>query len=142
MIVDLAVGFSTAVITIVIHATFMAFVIQVTREQADKSAAQGSQWLLIRVMVACVSVLMAVHTLEVGVWALVYRLVGAAPEGADHLYFAFVNFATLGYGDITPVAPWRLLGPLTALNGVLLSGWSTAVIFEVLRRTLTRLERI
>jgi hypothetical protein len=26
---------------------------------------------------------------------------------------------------------------MTAMNGVLLFGWSTAVIFEVLRRTLT-----
>jgi hypothetical protein len=31
---------------------------------------------------------------------------------------------------------WRLLGPMTAMNGVLLFGWSTAVIFEVLRRTV------
>jgi hypothetical protein len=142
MIFDLAVGFSTSVATIVIHALFMALVIRVTREQALKGAAAGGQWLLVRVMVACVTVLMAVHTLEVSLWALVYRLVGAVPEGADHLYFAFVNFATLGYGDITPVAEWRLLGPLTALNGVLLSGWSTAVIFEVLRRTLMRSEQI
>jgi len=34
------------------------------------------------------------------------------------------------------VERWRLLGPITAMNGVLLFGWSTAVIFEVLRRTL------
>jgi hypothetical protein len=46
-----------------------------------------------------------------------------------------VNYTTLGYGDVTPVARWRLLGPITAMNGVLLFGWSTAVIFEVLRRT-------
>jgi Ion channel len=52
------------------------------------------------------------------------------------LYFAFVNYTTLGYGDVTPIARWRLLGPMTAMNGVLLFGWSTAVIFEVLRRTV------
>jgi hypothetical protein len=130
MILDLAVGFSTSAVNIVIHALFMAAVIGAARKQARKSEVRGSQWLLVRVMVACVSVLMAVHTLEIGVWALVYRLVGAAPEGADRLYFAFVNFATLGYGDITPVAQWRLLGPLTALNGILQPGWSTAVIFD------------
>jgi hypothetical protein len=54
--------------------------------------------------------------------------------GADPVYFAFVNYTTLGYGDVTPVERWRLLGPITAMNGVLLFGWSTAVIFEVLRR--------
>ena len=52
------------------------------------------------------------------------------------MYFAFVNFTTLGYGDITPVDRWRLLGPMAAMNGILLFGWSTAVIFEVLRKTL------
>ena len=59
-------------------------------------------------------------------------------RGADLVYFAFVNYATLGYGDVLPVERWRLLGPLTAMNGMLLYGWSTAVIFEVLRRTLVR----
>ena len=82
---------------------------------------------------------MAAHTIEVFVWALAYLIIGAAPEGADLVYFAFVNYATLGYGDVLPVERWRLLGPLTAMNGMLLFGWSTAVIFfEVLRRTLVR----
>jgi hypothetical protein len=62
----------------------------------------------------------------------------AAPAGVDLIYFAFVNYATLGYGDVLPVERWRLLGPPTAMNGMLLFGWSTAVIFEVLRRTLVR----
>ena len=30
-------------------------------------------------------------------------------------------------------ADWRLIGPITALNGLLLIGWSVAIIFEVLR---------
>ena len=39
-------------------------------------------------------------------------------------------------GDVVPVERWRLLGPMTAMNGVLLFGWSTAVIFEVLRQAM------
>jgi hypothetical protein len=70
------------------------------------------------------------------VWSLAYDLVDAVPAGTNHLYFAFVNYTTLGYGDVVPVARWQLLGPITAMNGVLLFGWSTAVIFEVLRKTM------
>ncbi len=70
-------------------------------------------------------------------WSVAYAIVGAAPDGNDLLYFAFVNYTTLGYGDVTPVERWHLLGPMTAMNGVLLFGWSTAVIFEVLRKTMT-----
>ena len=70
------------------------------------------------------------------VWALTYVIFGVVPKGADIVYFSFVNYTTLGYGDVTPVERWHLLGPMTAMNGVLLFGWSTAVIFEVLRMTL------
>src|SRR5204862_6325852 len=86
--------------------------------------------------VATVPVLMAAHVSEVLVGSLAYRITDAAPAGTDLIYFAFVNYTTLGYGDVTPVERWRLLGPLTAMNGVLLFGWSTAVIFEVLRRAM------
>ena len=79
---------------------------------------------------------MMAHLAEVVVWSLIYAIVSAAPADTDLLYFAFVNYTTLGYGDVTPVPRWHLLGPMTAMNGVLLFGWSTAVIFEVLRMTL------
>jgi hypothetical protein len=53
-----------------------------------------------------------------------------------------VNYTTLGYGDVTPLKEWRLLGPMTAMNGILMFGWSTAVLFEVLRKTIEHLALI
>jgi hypothetical protein len=87
-------------------------------------------------MIPTVSIFMITHTIEVIVWALAYWIVEAALPGANLVYFAFVNFATLGYGDIVPEKRWLLLGPITAMNGFLLFGWSTAVIFAVLRKAL------
>jgi hypothetical protein len=95
--------------------------------------------LLIGVMVPTVSLLMIIHILEVAVWALTYLFVNATPAGNDVLYFAFANYTTLGYGNAIPVERWKLLGPLTAMNGVLLFGWSTAFIYAVLRRTLAHI---
>jgi hypothetical protein len=113
----------------------MVAVIKVTRI-ADELATSRPSLRLIAVMIAAVTVLMMAHLAEVLVWSLIYAAVNAAPAGTDLLYFAFVNYTTLGYGDVTPVERWHLLGPMTAMNGVLLFGWSTAVIFEVLRMTL------
>ena len=122
---------------IVIHALVMAVVLWVTRIVGSKKT--WHPWLfLIAVMIATVSVLMVAHASEVIVWSLAYAIVNAAPDSADLVYFAFVNYTTLGYGDVIPVESWRLLGPMTAMNGVLLFGWSTAVIFEVLRRAMRR----
>ena len=113
----------------------MVVVIQVARVAAE-SARSRQSLRLIGVMSGTALVLMAAHLTEVLVWSLAYSLISIAPPGTDLVYFAFVNYTTLGYGDVTPVKRWNLLGPMTAMNGVLLFGWSTAVIFEVLRMTL------
>ena len=120
---------------IAIHALVMVVVIRVAR-RADELATAYQTLRLIAVMIATVTVLMIAHVAEVLVWSLIYVAIDVAPEGADPVYFAFVNFTTLGYGDVTPVKRWNLLGPMTGMNGVLMFGWSTAVIFEVLRMTL------
>jgi hypothetical protein len=135
MLRQLFVSIAVSLCNIAIHAIVMAAVLRVAR-LADQRAAPRQSLRLVAVMIATVSVLMAAHIAEVFVWSLAYMMVGAAPAGTDFIYFAFVNYTTLGYGDVTPVERWQLLGPMTAMNGVLLFGWSTAVIFAVLRKTM------
>jgi len=139
MLRQLLVGAAVSVCNIAIHALVAATVVQILSRiaRANHTVQQSMRSTIVMiamVSVGTVPVLMAAHFSEVLVWSLAYAIVGAAPAGADPVYFAFVNYTTLGYGDVTPVARWRLLGPITAMNGVLLFGWSTAVIFEVLRR--------
>jgi hypothetical protein len=135
MILQLIVGSSVAGVNIVIHAVLTVATIRVARASSNTT----HPWRhLIGVMTATVLVLMAAHTLEVFIWSVAYSIINVTIGGADFFYFAFVNYTTLGYGDITPVARWRLVGPITAMNGVLLFGWSTAVIFEVLRKTFSQ----
>ena len=129
------IGAAASVCNIAIHALVMVAVIKVARI-ADELATRYQTLRLIAVMIAAVTVLMIAHLAEVLVWSLTYAILGVAPDGSDIVYFAFVNYTTLGYGDVTPVVRWHLLGPMTAMNGVLLFGWSTAVVFEVLRMTL------
>ena len=130
-------GGAVSAVNIGLHALVMTVVVQVALGASARSKSQASQHLVL-VMIPTVLVLMITHATEIIVWAIAYSLVGATPENADRVYFAFVNYTTLGYGDVVPVRRWNLLGPMTAMNGVLLFGWSTAVIFEVLRRALQR----
>ncbi len=143
MLRQLLVGAAVSVCNIAIHALVMALVVQISSRIARakhtvQQSLRSTTVMIATASIATVPVLMAAHFSEVMVWSLVYAIVGAAPAGADPVYFAFVNYTTLGYGDVIPVERWRLLGPITAMNGVLLFGWSTAVIFEVLRRTARR----
>ena len=141
MAIQLVAGFLISVIAILVHALATVAVIS-----AARAMARGKAWRprlhLMGVMVATVLVLMLAHTLEVVTWSLAYAMVGAAPVGSDMLYFAFVNYTTLGYGDVTPVKAWQLLGPMAAMNGILMFGWSTAVLFEVLLKAIEHLGAI
>jgi Ion channel len=135
MLAQLLVGAAASLVNIAIHSAWTVFLDHAVRRfwvQRTRPQRTGDLTVL---MTAVVAILMAAHVAEVFVWAAAYALVGAAPSGASRVYLAFVSYTTLGYGDVVPVPRWQLLGPLTAMNGILLFGWSTAAIFEVVRTT-------
>src|SRR6202008_5188277 len=106
MLLQVVTGLFIGSINIVIHAWLTVATIRVARGAVEKRHAFPSLHL-VGVMVATVLLLMLAHTLEVFVWSTSYAALNAAPENSDLAYFAFVNYTTLGYGDITPVARWR-----------------------------------
>ena len=132
---QILVGCAASLANLIIHAVLLGGVVWTVRRLSvsDTSVPAFLQYTLL--IVATGTLLVAGHFSEVVVWAYTYAWVGAAPPDTDLIYFAFGNYTTLGYGDVIPVPEWHMLGPMTALNGIMLIGWSTALIFEVLRRT-------
>ena len=136
---QILVGATTSLINLVIHAILLSAVVRVVQHLRGSREPHFLQDTT--VIVATGALLVAAHFLEVLMWALTYAAVRAAPPGTDLIYFAFGNYTTLGYGDVLPLEQWRLLGPMTALNGIMLIGWSTALIFAILRRAVPQAER-
>jgi Ion channel len=133
MIAQLLVGAAASLVNIAVHAVWTVHLDHAVRRFWSRRTHQHFLRDRVALMVGTVAILMAAHTIEVLVWAATYAAVGAVPAGASWVYFAFVNYTTLGYGDVLPVAAWQLLGPLAAMNGILLFAWSAAAIIEVLR---------
>lgn len=50
------------------------------------------------------------------------------------IYFSAETYTSLGFGDITPVGPVRLLAGVEALNGLLLIGWSASFTYISMER--------
>ncbi len=78
--------------------------------------------------------------LQIGVWAASFVLIGQFSNYWVAFYHSAVNFSTLGYGDIVMEPPWRQLGGLEALSGILMLGLSTATLSSVFSKLL-RLRR-
>ena len=135
MLRQMLVGLFVSALVIIIHALVTVVAIRVARTAGVKPASRPGL-SLVSIMVAVSLVLMVAHVAEVFVWSVAYAMANAVQDDASLFYFAFVNYTTLGYGDITPLAEWRLLGPMAAMNGILMFGWATALMFEVLRKTI------
>ncbi|MBS9479245.1 ion channel [Ancylobacter radicis] len=100
----------------------------------------GSPYL--RLMLALLTtnaLLLCAHLFEVGLWSLLYGALGLVADPADAYYSAFVNYTTLGYGDVLQATRTRLLGPMAAGSGILMFGWSTALLIYVLQGHLPHL---
>jgi hypothetical protein len=76
------------------------------------------------------------HLIEIALWAALFVICGEFKDFAFAYYHSAVNYSTLGYGDVIMSPSWKLLGPLEAVNGALMFGVSTAMIFAVIQRLI------
>jgi voltage-gated potassium channel len=130
------IGAALVAITIVIHAIGSTmWVRHVTQRYADDSDWRNR--LSISILIQTALVLIALHAIEIMIWAVSYIVLlpdGELASFEKAVYFSFVTFTTLGYGDITLSEGWRILSGIEALNGILLVGWTTALLFAVVQR--------
>jgi hypothetical protein len=94
-------------------------------------------WKNVAVMTIVSLVTAAAHLIQIALWAVAFLMVGEISTFEKAFYYSAENYTALGYGDIVLSERWRLLGPLEAINGLLLFGLSTAVMFAVMSRLIT-----
>ena len=76
----------------------------------------------------------ALHGIEAATWATAYRLLGALPDNKSAMLYSLSAMTTYGHAGLFLEARWQLMGPLEALNGLLLFGLTTAFLFAVIQK--------
>ena len=131
---DLFIGLLVSFLNFGIHAVMTAVIVVTTLRTEKRTHHFGLFVRLTALLTVSVSFLMVAHIAEIAVWAGLLDIMGVNIMNVGPFEFAFENYTALGYGDALPKdVRYRLLGPIMALNGLLLIGWSVAVIFEVMR---------
>ena len=131
---DLFIGLLISFLNFGIHAVMTAVIVVTTLRTEKRTHHLGLFVRLTALLTVSVSFLMFAHIAEIAVWAGLLDIMGVKIINIGAFEFAFENYTALGYGDALPKdVRYRLLGPVMALNGLLLVGWSVAVIFEVMR---------
>jgi hypothetical protein len=73
---------------------------------------------------------------QITLWGILFIWLGEFNELYEAVYHSAVNFASLGYGDIVMSKSWKLLGPLEAVNGVLMVGMTSAALMVILQQLI------
>ena len=81
-----------------------------------------------------VLIVFLVSLVEVLIWACTYLVLNAIEGLEKAVYFSMVTFTTLGYGDVLLDERWQLLASFEAANGIIMFGWTTAIILAVVQR--------
>lgn len=90
----------------------------------------------------------AAHIVEIALYGstlyLLVEYMGVGTlHGASHvsltscLYFSVETYTTLGFGDLTPSGPIRLLAGVESLNGLLLIGWTATSTYVAMEQFWT-----
>lgn len=114
----------------------LADLLMVLREAAEDGLAPRLMDILL--VVGAISGLFAAHIGETAMWGVFFWKSGQLASFSDGWYFAGVSHTTLGYGDVVLRKPWRSLGPISAINGLLTFGCSTAFLFLILQSVWQR----
>jgi hypothetical protein len=144
MFFALLVGIGTLLVSLLCYGMVTAFIVHVVVRLIRKGYAGVGFWKNIAVMMFVSLITALMHLIEIALWGLAIRTCGAISTFGDAFYCSAQNYTSLGYGDLILPEQWRLLGPLEAINGLLLFGLSTAVMFAVMSRliaTRLRLQR-
>ncbi len=133
MLVNVAIAALMMVVTTGIHAGGMVLVLHDFKQHRT-----GLRALLRRTRIYWVAttilILFVVALLETLAWAAAYLALGALKDLEQALYFSTVTFTTLGYGEIVLDERWRLLASFEAANGIIMFGWTTAIVVATVQR--------
>ena len=138
---QLGIAVGMLILTSVIHTLVTVIQAECThRQRLDAWCAPRSRRRLLMILAMALLTALALWV-EILLWALLYQGLGLFSGLEGSLYFSGITFTTVGYGDMTLPACWRLLSVAEAVNGVLMAGWSTAQLVYVVQRIITmRLE--
>lgn len=135
MLKNLMLGLPTMLVCLTLQSLLLAAVIRFYQRRQYRVTGL-STWSSLLVIQGVMVLLVVGNLAQIAIWALLFVLIGEFQQIGEAYYHSAVNFATLGYGDFVMTAEHKLLGPLEAVNGVLMIGVSTSVLMIVLQKAM------
>lgn len=141
MLAELSLATTMVVTTVIFHAVGLYAVARVLRLEEREEAIEHIHPMSVRgfsVTLAVILALIALHGMEIWLYAFVYELIGAVEGLRQAVYFSTITYGAIGYDDSAMAEGWRLVSAIEGINGIILIGWSTAFFVTLAARMRRR----
>lgn len=126
-------GTSIIVVCVVFHVVSLIYLAKVLKLWVNNASRSFSMVSTVLLLSGSTLAIIAFHSVEAWIWALVYFWCGEFDSIQRALYFSIVTSTTLGYGDITLSPNRQLLSSFEAMGGLILFSASTAFFLAIMR---------
>jgi len=121
-------------LTVVIHGEGMGLASRYFRRFGWPAAGSKRAGPHVIVLIAIVAIMLATHFIEVTAWALFYFATGMLTDFKSAMTYSVNSYTTLGATSIDLPGRWHGLGGFEAIAGMLMFGWSTALLAVAVSR--------
>ncbi|WP_052670694.1 potassium channel family protein [Draconibacterium sediminis] len=133
----LIIGFAIIAFNVVLQAWANIYLTRKTVSVISEWKKKLNNMRILRLLVYSFLFLTFLHAIHSLIWAYcLYLIPSIQPDFAsfhDIFYYSIVTFTTLGYGDMTISSEWKILSGIEAINGIMLIGWSTALMYSLIQ---------
>jgi len=136
IVTNLLVGLPAMLLCLVVQVAFAFWSVRHYVRQSAAAANRSGFLAGIRPLLVAMLVMMLGTLVQIALWGALFVVLGEFSELYEAIYHSAVNFASLGYGDIVMTKRWKLLGPLEAVNGVMMLGMSAAALMAILQQMI------
>jgi len=136
IVTNLLVGLPAMLLCLVVQVAFAFWSVRYYVRQSAAATNRSGFLAGIRPLLFAMLVMMLGTLVQIALWGALFVVLGEFSELYEAIYHSAVNFASLGYGDIVMTKRWKLLGPLEAVNGVMMLGMSAAALMAILQQMI------
>lgn len=130
MLLQLMLASTMVVVIVLVHLIGLGILIRVLKSHSR--VLRRLRFLPLSLLLAATLGVIAIHSVEIWLYAALYYTLGAFSAFEEGLYFSTVTYASIGYGDVLIHKDWRILGAIEGAVGIIMLGWSTAFLVSLL----------
>jgi hypothetical protein len=136
MLINLLVGLPFMLLCLVLQASVTFWCIRFFARQSARTRPDAGLLAQVSPLLVVMVATTLANFVQIVIWGMLFIFLGEFGTAYESIYHSAVNFTSLGYGDVVMSARWKLMGPLEAVNGILMLGMTSAALVAIMQHLI------